>query len=201
MIRFILPCDELVEDAARAAHGLVEAVVDHHVVELGGFRQFEFGLGHAAVDHLRGVRAAAFEPSAQLLDRGRHDEHRAGVVAEDALEVDAADHVDVEDDHMALGPDALHLRAQRAVAGSLVDLLPLHEAVFGHGLHELPVREEVVVHPVALLAAGGAAGRRDGEFELRIAFQQPADDGGFARTARGGEYDDFAHLMKLKMKN
>ena len=143
------------------------AVVDDHVVELGGFRQFEFGLGHAAVDHFRGVRAAAFEPSAQLLDRGRHDEHRAGVVAEDALEVDAADHVDVEDDHMALGPDALHLRAQRAVAGSLVDLLPLHEAVFGHGLHELLVREEVVVHPVALLAAGGAAGRRDGEFELR----------------------------------
>ena len=46
-----------------------------------------------------------------------------------------------------------------------------------------------------------SAGRRDGEFELRIAFQQVPDDGGFARTARGGEYDDFAHLMKLKMKN
>jgi len=66
MTRFILPCDELVEDAARAAHGLVEAVVDHHVVELGGFRQFEFGLRHTAVYHFRGVRAAAAAPVARV---------------------------------------------------------------------------------------------------------------------------------------
>ena len=54
---------------------------------------------------------------------------------------------------------------------------------------------------VALGAPGSAAGGRNGEFKLREAAEQLPDDGGFARTARGGEYDDFAHLMKLKMKN
>ena len=155
------------------------------MVEFRGLRQFELGFGHAAVDHLRGVRAAGNEPAAQFLDRGRHDEHRAGVVAENALEVDAADHVDIEDDHVALGPDAFHFAAQRSVTGSLVNLLPLYEAIFGHGLHELFVRKEVVIHSVAFLAAGCAAGRRNGKFELRIAFQQLADDSGLARPARG----------------
>src|SRR5699024_5946355 len=80
--------DKFVDDSGSLGHGFRKIVVHDDVVECGSLREFEFGFRHAAVDHLRGVRAARFEPAAQLADRGRHDEYRAGVVAEDAFEVE-----------------------------------------------------------------------------------------------------------------
>ena len=86
--------EKVAHDAFDFRHRLVQYVVDDDVVEFGRFGQFEFRFGDPFGDHLGRVGAAAVEPAFQLLDRRRLDEDGAGVAAEDAFEIDPAQHVD-----------------------------------------------------------------------------------------------------------
>ena len=111
------------------------------------------------------------------------------------FEVYASNHINVEDDDVALGPDALHLAAQRAVAGAVVDLFPLDKGVLRYLLSKLILREEEVIDSVALLTTRLTRSGRDRELELREGLQKTLYDCGLARAARGREYNEFALLI------
>ena len=107
------------------------------MVEFGSFGEFELRLGYSAFDGFGRIGAPLDEPLAQSFDGGRHDEDRAGPIAEDTFEVEPSDHVHVENDYVAFLPDPLHLAAQGPVAGPAVNFLPFDEFIFLHGLAEL----------------------------------------------------------------
>ena len=157
-------------------------------------------LRHAFGDGLGRVGAAADEPLLHLLHRRRHDEYRAGAVAEYAFEVDSAHHVHVEYYHVALVPNAAHLASQGAVTRAVVYLLPLDELVRRRAGAEFILREEKIVDPVAFRASRRAGGGRNGKFQSGEYLQQPFHDGGFSRTARRGENHEFARLFHAATK-
>ena len=128
------------------------------MVEFGSFGEFELRLGYSAFDGFGRIGAPLDEPLAQSFDGGRHDEDRAGPIAEDTFEVESSDHVHVENDYVAFLPDPLHLAAQGPVAGPAVNFLPFDEFIFLHGLAELLGGEEEIVHAVPFLSARCPAG-------------------------------------------
>ena len=113
---------------------------------------------NSALATLHSMVSGESEPLAQSFDGGRHDEDRAGPIAEDTFEVESSDHVHVENDYVAFLPDPLHLAAQGPVAGPAVNFLPFDEFIFLHGLAELLGGEEEIVHAVPFLSARCPAG-------------------------------------------
>ena len=102
------------------------------------------------------VLRAAFEPSLQLLDRGRQDEDADEIVARLLAQLLGALPIDVEQD-IAAGPQCLlHRLARRAVAMA-EDFRPFQKlAGFHHGLEAGQV-DEMIVAAVDLAADAAAA--------------------------------------------
>ena len=131
-------------------------------------------------------------PAPQLLDRRRHDEDGQGACAERFLEIDASLDVHVENDYAPLLPYPVHFAAQRAVAGSGIDLLPFDELPCPRARFELVVTEEIVLASVNFLSSRRPARARYGKFEAGKFFEQAADDRGLSRSGRSRENDDFS---------
>ena len=132
----------------------VQVIVDQHHVELVGIFHLFCGLGDTPLDGLRAVGPAFLQTASKLLGRRRLDEDRQGVLAEIFLEIDSALHIHVEEDDVAIAPDALHLALQGSVVRSLIDLLVFHELPFSDPGLEFLLAEEIVILAVHLGAAG-----------------------------------------------
>lgn len=109
------------------------------------------------------------------------------------LEIDASFDVHVENDYAPLLPYPVHFAAQRAVAGSGIDLLPFDELPCPRARFELVVAEEIVLafRELPFLAAWPARARY-GKFEAGKFFEQAAVDRGLSRSGRSRENDDFS---------
>lgn len=149
---------------------------------------FAGGSVESARDGVVGLRAAADQPLAQLVDAGGRDEQVAGVQLGLRLHGLHALHVDVQNALLALFDNVLHGAHGGAVVVA-AELRPLDEAaLLDHLLERLRARE-VVVAPVHLPGPRRARRRRHAEPErLRKLREQLLEQRGFPRAARPTHY-------------
>ena len=98
--------------------------------------QFALCLGQSGPDVLFAVGAAPAKSAFQNLQARRYDEERQGVLAEIFFQVHATFYVDVEDDDLSVGPNALDFRFEGAVEAVLIDLLVLYECILSYQFSE-----------------------------------------------------------------
>ena len=150
---YCLLVDEFRHNAQSLLHCLVEVVVYHNVVELGGLRQLECGTLNALLNHLGSVGGASCETAAQFLYRGRLNEYAESAVAVELLDVASTLDVYVEHHVLAACSLSLHLLLQGAVEAVLIHLLIFKELVARYALAKLLWSDEEILYTVLLGAA------------------------------------------------
>ena len=149
----------------------------------------------ACLDDLFAVGATPAEPAFEfLLARGEDkDARRLGVYL---VEVHLAEHVDVEQDALALLEHVFDEELGRAVVVAVHQVV-FHQRVVLDHLLELFLGLEEVVHPVHLALAGTPGGSGDGVDDIGEFADDLVLEGGLARAARGAHHEKLV-LHELK---
>ena len=134
-------------------HSSVKIVVDNGVVKLRTDADFKLGFVHTGLDVLHAVGTALDETLAQHFHTGRLDKDADGTVAVHLLDIDSAQHIQVEHHVHTHAGDAFHLALGRAVVTALIDFLVLDKFVVGNHLLELHAPEEEMDYEVNDLKA------------------------------------------------
>src|SRR6478735_7917647 len=185
-----LPAAGRFDDRQHLVDGRVEIVVDHHPVgEFTPDRLFHLGLLQARQHLVVGV-ATPTQPSFLFVARRREHEDQQGVGIQ-ALHLLGTVDLDLEDDVERVAG----FRGRTAVVVA-EELGPLEKsALLDPALEAGRVGEDVGV--VRLGRALFASGPRTAEPQVRVALDEPLDDGSLADPTRPGDDDDHAASAEL----
>ncbi len=157
-------------DRVELRERVLELVVHHdELVGLEPARDLVVRGREPPPDHVLRVGGAAAQPALQLRLVGREHEHGRRRVRPGRADLGATLDVDVEQRDAPRRERGVDRVTERAVAPG-VDLRPLGEGALPDELGEALRRDEVVVHPVALVAARRA--RRGGDREHRVGVRR-----------------------------
>ena len=128
---------EILHQLTNLLLGREKVVVEDGDIELWGERDLVFSLVQPFFEGLLRLAAPVEQASPQLLHGGSLDEDGQGLVTIELLDVETAEHINIEDDGVALFPDAFHLTLQGAVELVGIHLLPFQKGVVVAMLVEL----------------------------------------------------------------
>ena len=147
-------------DVGQLGIGMVEIVIDDHIVVLGPHADLAIGAGQAAFDDLHSVLGAGDQPAAQIGHRRRQDEDPHHIARRLLGHAHGALPIDVEKYITPLRQGVHHWRARAAVK-VLVHLRPFQQRLIGdHGVKRRPV-DEIILPPLLLARPRRPGGARD----------------------------------------
>src|SRR5437764_188637 len=166
----------------------LQLVVDDRVGELVGQLALLERLGEPFLDLALAFGAACAQTPFELLAVRRRGEDRDAAGAAIAY-CERAGGLAREQDRPAAARDPLNLRPQRPRAPPLAPRKAyiLEERILGELPVELLVRPEVVLAVLLLLGPARAGRRRDGQRQLRNAFEQQPRKGALPLAGRAGD--------------